>query len=227
MGTRLSVVLLAGGFGTRLQEIAKGVPKPIVQLSSGETAIESLMTSLVEASMPLEFVVCVGHGAEQIMKKLGDNHLGTPIVYSLEDEPLGTGGAVLNALPKIKTEQFLKLNTDTFFDFRQIAKVVPNVREQVAFISSHTDSNDQFDGLVQGDEKVQLIDRRANPNNAILGAYFLKKATFCNVAVEKCSLENLLFETLEAEMLLYDIACKFLDIGTVEGYAAYGEFNAK
>jgi D-glycero-alpha-D-manno-heptose 1-phosphate guanylyltransferase len=63
------------------------------------------------------FILSVGYKAEIIIDSLGTQFRGAEVVYAIEDNPLGTGGAVLHAGKQLKpNEPFLVVNGDTFFD---------------------------------------------------------------------------------------------------------------
>jgi NDP-sugar pyrophosphorylase family protein len=62
-------------------------------------------------------VLCVGHARTGIMEFCGDGRRwGLSVMYSIEESPLGTGGAVLNALPTVHSSAVLVLNGDTLIE---------------------------------------------------------------------------------------------------------------
>lgn len=135
---KADVVILCGGKGTRIRNLVPpGVPKALTQI--GDTVfLDILMQYLVSRGLR-RFIFALGYRAEKILQKFGQEmfdpeeteislmgqHYGAhnvEITFSLETEPLGTGGAVLNASPHIKTDPFFVINGDTFcrLDFRQM-----------------------------------------------------------------------------------------------------------
>ena len=63
-----------------------------------------------------EVIFALGYMGEMIEEYFQDGSaFGLKIAYSYEEEPLGTGGAIRNALPKILEEEVLVLNADTYF----------------------------------------------------------------------------------------------------------------
>lgn len=95
------VALMAGGTGTRFQEVSKDkdVNKASYELPNGDTMIEMSIRMYRDAGIK-NFVALVFHGAKSIEELLGDgSSLGVNITYSYDPEKLvGKGGAVLNAL---------------------------------------------------------------------------------------------------------------------------------
>src|SRR5436305_245953 len=60
-------------------------------------------------------ILAVGYMHETIRRHFGEQYRGCAITYSIEHEPLGTGGALVQALPLVEGKTFLALNGDTYF----------------------------------------------------------------------------------------------------------------
>ncbi|MBA4135769.1 MAG: nucleotidyl transferase [Opitutus sp.] len=97
----LPVALLAGGKATRLGAITRTIPKLLVEVA-GEPFFNHQLRLLRSAGLR-RLVLCVGHLGEQIVARYGDGAgWGVEIEYSFDGEkPLGTGGALIRALPKL------------------------------------------------------------------------------------------------------------------------------
>jgi NDP-sugar pyrophosphorylase family protein len=97
----LPVALLAGGRATRLGEIARGIPKLLVEVA-GEPFF-SHQIRLLKASGLNRIVLCVGHLGARIEEEYGDgSRWGVRIEYSYDGPSLlGTGGALARALPRL------------------------------------------------------------------------------------------------------------------------------
>jgi NDP-sugar pyrophosphorylase family protein len=80
-------------------------------------------------------VLCVGHARTGIMEFCGDGgRWGLSVTYSIERSPLGTGGAVLNALPTVHSSAILVLNGDTLIE-QGLARMVAEHRTRQAGIT--------------------------------------------------------------------------------------------
>lgn len=92
----MKVVILAGGLGTRLGALARGLPKAMIMVA-GRPYLEYVIESFATREFR-EFVVLVGHHADVIEAHFrhGDA-FGVRIEYSREKELLGTGGAIRDA----------------------------------------------------------------------------------------------------------------------------------
>ncbi|MEI6807831.1 MAG: sugar phosphate nucleotidyltransferase [bacterium] len=120
----MQVVILAGGLGTRLRGAVPNIPKALVPLA-GKPFIEHQFDLLRPHGL-LDVLLCVGHRAEQIEKHLGDGtRFGFRVRYSREDPArlLGTGGALVNAIPVLE-EEFLLLYGDSYLptDYRAVCE---------------------------------------------------------------------------------------------------------
>ncbi len=111
----LEVIILAGGFGTRLRPVVSDVPKPLAPVN-GRPYLSYLLQYLNQREL-LHAVISVGYMAETVERRLGTCCEGISLDYSREDRPLGTGGAVALALKRIRTPHLMILNGDSFIAF--------------------------------------------------------------------------------------------------------------
>jgi D-glycero-alpha-D-manno-heptose 1-phosphate guanylyltransferase len=109
----VEVIILAGGKGTRLSEVVSDVVKPMAPVN-GKPFLYYLFKWLKH--YPVEKVILsTGYLSESIEDYFGRAFDGIPIEYVIEEKPLGTGGAILFALQKTKSDNILIINGDTFF----------------------------------------------------------------------------------------------------------------
>lgn len=108
----VKAVILAGGFGKRLKPLTDQRPKPMIEVLN-VPIIEWQVRWLRKFGIK-DFVLCVGYMREQIFDHIGDgSKFGAKIEYSVEKDPLGTGGALKNAHDLLATQDsFLMLNGD-------------------------------------------------------------------------------------------------------------------
>ncbi len=117
----MQAIILAGGFGTRLQAVIKDVPKPLADIS-GKPFLAYLLQNLQNYGVK-NVVLSVGYLQEKIVEYFGNSYLGITISYAREDSPLGTGGAIVNSLKFIdKSRPCLVINGDTFLqvDYKKL-----------------------------------------------------------------------------------------------------------
>ncbi|MBW7477347.1 HAD-IIIA family hydrolase [Paenibacillus oenotherae] len=110
----MKAVILAGGKGTRLSEFTKEIPKPLVPVN-GKSVLEYAIDNFARYGMK-DIIIVIGHLGHKIQQVLGDGQeLGVRISYYVEDQPLGTAGA-LYALKDVLTEDFVLAYGDVIFD---------------------------------------------------------------------------------------------------------------
>jgi D-glycero-alpha-D-manno-heptose 1-phosphate guanylyltransferase len=107
-------IILAGGFGTRLQEVVKDVPKPMADIN-GKPFLEYLLSYLTEQGIK-KAIITVGYRHEVIRDYFKNQYNDLSLEYSIEKEPLGTGGGIKKALNLTRNNDVFILNGDTFFN---------------------------------------------------------------------------------------------------------------
>lgn len=107
-------IILAGGAGTRLRSVVSDVPKPMAQVC-GRPFIEYLICQLGAVGIG-NATILAGYMADSLSATLGERSHGVELAYSVESEPLGTGGALRNALATLTGDRWLVLNGDSLFD---------------------------------------------------------------------------------------------------------------
>lgn len=111
----LDAVILAGGLGTRLRSVVADRPKVLAEV--GGRPFLQLLLDQIAATGIRRTVLCTGYLGDQVEARLGASYNGVALRYSREDEPLGTGGALRLALPKITSPAVLVLNGDSFCEW--------------------------------------------------------------------------------------------------------------
>ncbi len=107
----MQAVILAGGFGKRLAPLTSEVPKPLLPVGGRPILVRQI--EWLRGFGIRDVVLAVGYLKHKIFETLGDGRrLGVRIFYSVEEEPLGTGGAIKNAEPFITDDVFVVLNGD-------------------------------------------------------------------------------------------------------------------
>jgi len=110
----IDIIILAGGLGTRLASVVSEVPKPMAPVA-GKPFLDHLLCKLPMQNVN-QIILAVGYKYEKIEEYYGHQYQNVPIIYSIEKEPLGTGGGIALALEKMTSEHGVILNGDTYFD---------------------------------------------------------------------------------------------------------------
>src|SRR5580765_3395154 len=109
-----TAIVLAGGFGTRLQAVVKDIPKPMAPVA-GKPFLQYLLQYLSRQRIE-KVILAVGYRWEIIRDYFGDSFDGMELKYSVEREPLGTGGGILTAINTSNENEYIVLNGDSFFN---------------------------------------------------------------------------------------------------------------
>jgi len=111
----MKAVILAGGLGTRLRGVLGDLPKPMAPIG-GKPFLEYLVRQLCRLGIR-DIIFATGYKGEAIASHFaGGAAWGARISYSAEKTPLGTGGAVREAMGTSESDRYLVLNGDSFFD---------------------------------------------------------------------------------------------------------------
>ncbi|TRZ90389.1 MAG: D-glycero-D-manno-heptose 1-phosphate guanosyltransferase [Methanosarcinales archaeon] len=110
----MEAIILAGGAGTRLKSLIKDVPKPMADIN-GRPFLCYLLDYLSSQGIT-KILLSVGYRHEVIRDYFGLQYRDMDISYIVEDEPLGTGGALKKALSCTEGRDVIVLNGDTFFN---------------------------------------------------------------------------------------------------------------
>ena len=106
----MDAVIFAGGKGTRMDD---ALPKVLV-VTKGKPILSYPLDYLLPKVEKI--VLAIGHRADEIKAFVTEKYPGKNIVFSIEDEPLGTGGALKQALQQTTSEKVLVLNADDVTD---------------------------------------------------------------------------------------------------------------
>jgi NDP-sugar pyrophosphorylase family protein len=117
----IDVLILCGGLGTRLSSVMPDRPKGLAPVG-GKPFLDILVDDLLQQGFQ-RVIFCVGHLKEQIIERY-QSRKDAEYLFSQENTPLGTGGAIQNALPLIRSHLVLIINGDSicpvnFADFHQ------------------------------------------------------------------------------------------------------------
>ena len=110
MDINIDAIILCGGFGTRLKDEVPDLPKALA-LVRGRPFLDILIAQLTSQGIR-RIIFGVGHLSDKIVSYYRNRNDGV-FVFSMEESPLGTGGAVKHALQFVRTDPFLVLNGDS------------------------------------------------------------------------------------------------------------------
>lgn len=164
MEVRSEVLILAGGFGTRMNSIFPDLPKPLIPVAS----MPVLEHQLLECKKYgfTRILMLLHHGAGQIMEYFGDGaKYSLELTYEIEQEPLGTGGAMLSVLD-LMLDTFLVMYADVFSDvnLRDFATAHTNGDASVTVVA-HPNGHPHDSDLLIIDRDQRVLHISAHPHD--------------------------------------------------------------
>lgn len=216
----MEAIVLAGGFGTRLKSVISDIPKPMAPVN-GKPFLTYILDFLQKNDVT-RVILAVGYMHQVIQKHFGDAYKNIELLYSIEDEPLGTGGAIKKALEITQEKSVYILNGDTFFDInlkelklKQDSKLAMSLKQMKNFARYGSVEIDD-DGCIKT-FKEKVFTKQGYING---GIYLMTKDIFSafllpyNFSFEKFMEDN--FKTLNISTKVFDDY--FIDIGIPEDY---------
>lgn len=165
----MKAVIMAGGKGTRLGDIARDIPKPMVNVG-GKPVLEHQVELLLRYGVR-DIVIITGHLAESIESYFGDGEKwGVSISYFREPKPLGTVGG-LKEIEHLLTEDFLLLYGDVMIDMN-LARFIGFHREKGSecTLALHPNDHPYDSDLVEIDAESRITAFHPKPRAA--GTYY-------------------------------------------------------
>ena len=220
----MEAIVLAGGLGTRLRGIVDDVPKPMA-LVQGRPFLAFVLDQLVDAGFKTG-ILAVGYRHEAIRSYFGDVYRGLALIYSVEDKPLGTGGAIRLACDRVHTRDVVVLNGDTYLelDFRAMLDLHARAGAEFTMAICHVPEVERYGALELDDGIVRefLEKGRSGPGWINGGTYVLSPALRARLSPRGAfSFEHdlLVPEAGTIRPLAFRSSGLFIDIGIPEDYA--------
>lgn len=227
---RLTAVILAGGLGTRLRPLVGNCPKVLAPVNN--RPFLSYLLDQLSSNGFSHVILCTGYGADIISAAFGSVYKGLTIEYSQETKPLGTGGAIRDAIPHIKTDHILVMNGDSYINVDlkiyikwhfqnqiDVSLLLTKVSDASRYGRVDVDKNGLVKKFVEKGEVT-------TPGWINAGVYILDKNLFSHTPTgEPFSLEHDFFPSLVGKGIYgFQCKCAFIDIGTPESYDKVDQF---
>jgi len=221
----MKAIILAGGFGTRLRPLTNDIPKPLLPIK-GKPIIEHAIKNFKKHGIE-DIILSIGFMADKIKNYFGNGgKWGVKISYIVEDEPLGTGGAIKKAAQGLK-ETFLVINGDNLadFDWQSAIKTHQEKNAKITLQLYPVEDVTKYgiarlvDGkIVEFIEKPTIERAPSNLNNA--GGYIMEPSALDILPEGFCMIERDCFEKLAAlgEVFAHHHGGQWYPTDTIEKY---------
>jgi D-glycero-alpha-D-manno-heptose 1-phosphate guanylyltransferase len=228
----MEAIILAGGFGTRLQTVVSDVPKPMAPILS-KPFLAWQMDFFISQNIS-HFILSTHYKSELIENYFKNSYKNISVTYAKEEVAMGTGGAILYAAQKLKTKNpFLVLNGDTFFkiDLKKMSEFHHQKNSKLTIALAHIAENIRY-GSVETNAEEKILNFKEKDNSKQeswinSGAYLINPEILSLFEIKKLSFETELVPFLlknSHSIYGYKSKEKFLDIGTPEDYQRASDF---
>jgi len=215
------ILILAGGFGTRLRSEVPDLPKPLAPVA-GRPFLAYLLDRYAAAGMT-RAILATGYLGDVVEQTIGARWAGMEVAYSREDTPLGTGGAIAAAARLARGAGLHVCNGDTYLEYSPAALEAAADGLPMAIALARVEDVSRY-GAVDVEHGRVLRFHEKRPGGAGLinaGSYFLSPAALQSLPAEGAfSFEKQVLEPAAARGevgALVDTAA-FIDIGVPEDF---------
>lgn len=216
-------IILAGGMGTRLKEAIGGLPKCLAPVD-GRPFLDILLDQLKSLSQIKKIILSLGYSSETVLEKYRGQ---SSLLFSVEDRPLGTAGALKKAVQMASSESVLVLNGDTYvdFDLARMAQIHAETDGAFCLAVSPVEDTGRY-GAVEFDSQTGKINQfREKKEGGLPGwinaGVFLIRKDVCLSFPDRVPLSmerDILPGLITKGLYVSASGGKFIDIGTPDSY---------
>jgi D-glycero-alpha-D-manno-heptose 1-phosphate guanylyltransferase len=165
----MEAIVLAGGFGTRLRQLVADVPKPMAPIA-GRPFLEILLSSLAQKGFS-RVILSLGFMAQKISGHFGSEFSGMKISYVVEEQPLGTGGAIRLAIEHVSADHVFVFNGDTFLDL-EVQKIEEqwSLNHRSMIVSREVSDTARYGRLLLADGKLDGFSEKGVSGPGLINA---------------------------------------------------------
>jgi D-glycero-alpha-D-manno-heptose 1-phosphate guanylyltransferase len=219
----MECIILAGGFGTRLQAVVNDVPKCMAPIAGNPFLY--WLTKHLQTQGVTTFIFSVGYKKESIINWAAAHFTQEQYTICAEDEPLGTGGAIKKALTYAKTPNVLAVNGDTFYDGAIQSIIEEHIKQQALCTLGLQTMHffERYGNVVTHNNCITSFEEKqfVSKGQINTGTYIINKDAFIALPLpEKFSFEIDFLAAYVHTGKLYGIVNDgyFIDIGIPEDY---------
>ncbi len=212
-------ILLAGGFGTRMQGILPDIPKCMAPVQ-GRPFLTYVLDYLITQEID-KVILSVGYRKGQIISYFGNSYYSLHIEYAGENTPLGTGGAIKSAFNLCKQDEAFVINGDTYFrpDLSAMEKLHILSAADATLALKYMNYTERY-GLVETDSKGRITDFKEKEIGSAGGwinggIYLIERKIFNDIKEDEFSIEKDVFKLSHSIFRLQTFKSDafFLDMG--------------
>lgn len=217
-------IILAGGLGTRLRSVVAGLPKCMAPVA-GKPFLHFVIEYLLEQGID-KIIFSLGYKSEMIIDYVNEQYPMLSKQFSIEEEPLGTGGAIKLACSVSTEKNVLILNGDTLYkvNINVLVDFHNNNEADCSLALKPMKDFDRYGVVVLNKDNsiASFKEKQFYPEGLINGGvYILNREKFLKESLpQKFSFENDYLEKYFDKRKMYGQIQDeyFIDIGIPEDY---------
>lgn len=218
-------IILAGGFGTRLRSVVSDLPKPMAPV--GGIPFLAYLTDYLSSKGVTRIILSVGFKHEAVVDYFGSRRNGAGIDYVIEDKPLGTGGALKEALSLVEAQDALVMNGDSFLrlDVRGLSTAHYALGGAITMAVKEMDAFDRYGAVALNGVRVEQFEEKCFRKRGYInaGVYAVNKnrCGLLEMGADCFSFERDFLPEKAGAGAVFAYVCNdyFIDIGLPEDYA--------
>lgn len=229
----MDAIVLAGGLGTRLRAVVSNLPKTLAPVN-GRPFLDIPLGFLDSSGLIDKVVLAVGYMSEKIVEEYSNRRdFGFRIEFSVEKEPLGTGGAIKKALCLVDSNEVLALNGDSFaeLDIQELLRFHKVKDADMSIALKRVIDAGRFGSVILDESTGRVTafkEKSKEPISGFInaGVYLFNRGIFDTVEAQKnLSIETDLFpDFVHGRLFGLPFEGRFIDIGIPETYTISSEY---
>ena len=222
-------IILAGGLGTRLRSEVSDLPKCMAPVA-GKPFLHWVINYAIQQGVT-RFIFSLGYLHEKIEDYIATDYPTLDTKFSVEKEPLGTGGAINLAIQLCKEENVLVLNGDTLFEVNNKVLFDTHIKQDAdcSLVLKPMVDFDRYGSVtINENEEIVSFEEKKQVEKGLIngGVYLIKKDAFVKIDFpNKFSFEKDFLETYLNELKFIAVVNDgyFIDIGIPEDFKKANE----
>ena len=211
------IIIMAGGFGSRLMPLTKDTPKPMLKVG-GKPILERIIDQFIDQGFH-DFYISVHYLSEKIKEYFKDGQSkNIKITYLEENEPMGTGGS-LSLLPKpLSALPHIVVNGDILstIDYQSLINFHEENTSIATMVSRHLDVKVPFGVIESKGSKLTSIEEKPSLDVMInAGIYMINKEVLKMISEEYINITDIFSSLLDQEKSVhcFPLVESWADIG--------------
>lgn len=218
------VIILVGGLGTRLRGVIGDLPKPLAMVAR-RPFLGRLLDRYAAAGMR-RAILAAGYQADTVRTTIGPQWAEMDIVYSIEAEPLGTGGAIRQAAALVVGDGVHVANGDTWlrYDPHALEQATRELQADIGLALAQVDDVSRYGAVRVAEQRVLGFDEKGASGAGWInaGCYYLDRQAIADLPDQRAySIEQEVLAPWSAagRVAAFNQTSGFIDIGVPEDYA--------